>query len=89
MAAGVLNPQSAPEDFFIELKRSTVTAYYTSKIGIHTEPTRNTKETCTNLGILPGSTRGRDPGVPTPGQGSAIPESTGRVERLDKSPLER
>jgi Gluconate 2-dehydrogenase subunit 3 len=37
MAAGESDPRSAPEDFFIELKRSTVTAYYTSKIGIHTD----------------------------------------------------
>jgi hypothetical protein len=37
MAAGEPNPQSAPEDFFIELKRSAATAYYTSKIGIHSD----------------------------------------------------
>ncbi|HZS05122.1 MAG TPA: gluconate 2-dehydrogenase subunit 3 family protein [Blastocatellia bacterium] len=31
------NPQKPEEKFFVELKRRTAHAYYTSKIGIHTE----------------------------------------------------
>jgi hypothetical protein len=35
MAAGEADPNSAPEQFFKELKRWTAQSYYTSKIGIH------------------------------------------------------
>lgn len=31
------NPQTADETFFVELKRRTAHAYYTSKVGIHAE----------------------------------------------------
>ena len=37
MAAGEQNPKTPAEHFFQELKRSTVRAYYTSKIGIHAD----------------------------------------------------
>jgi ribosomal protein S18 len=37
MAQNEANPQQPEEKFFRELKRRTVRAYYTSKIGIHTE----------------------------------------------------
>lgn len=35
MAAGEADPKTATEHFFTVLKRATVRAYYTSKIGIH------------------------------------------------------
>ena len=35
MAAGESDPKTPQERFFVELKRATVTGYYTSKIGIH------------------------------------------------------
>jgi len=37
MAAGEQNPKTPAEHFFQEIKRSTVRAYYTSKIGIHAD----------------------------------------------------
>jgi hypothetical protein len=37
MAAGEADPKTPPERFFTELKHWTVNAYYTSKIGIHTD----------------------------------------------------
>lgn len=37
IAAGEADPKTHPEKFFVELKRATVAAYYTSKIGIHTD----------------------------------------------------
>jgi hypothetical protein len=37
MAAHEANPKTPEERFFVELKSRTVNAYYTSKIGIHTE----------------------------------------------------
>jgi len=37
MAAGEQNPKTPAEHFFQELKRSTVRAYYTSKVGIHAD----------------------------------------------------
>lgn len=37
MAAGEPDPKTPSERFFVELKRGTVNAYYTSKIGIHAD----------------------------------------------------
>ena len=37
MAAGEQDPKTPAEHFFRELKRSTVRAYYSSKIGIHAD----------------------------------------------------
>jgi hypothetical protein len=37
MAVGEGDPKTPPEHFFTELKHWTVNAYYTSKIGIHTD----------------------------------------------------
>src|SRR5438874_4694634 len=37
MAAGEQNPKTPAEHFFQEIKRSTVRAYYTSKVGIHAD----------------------------------------------------
>jgi len=37
MAAGESDPRTSLEQFFVELKRSTVSGYYTSKIGIHAD----------------------------------------------------
>ncbi len=37
MAAGETAPKTPDERFFVELKRATVTSYYTSKIGIHVD----------------------------------------------------
>ena len=37
MAQNEFHPKSEEEKFFAELKRRTVTAYYTSEIGIHKE----------------------------------------------------
>ncbi len=37
MAAGELEPKTPLEKFFVELKAATVSAYYTSKIGIHVD----------------------------------------------------
>ena len=37
MAAGESDPKTPLERFFVELKRATVTGYYTSKIGIHVD----------------------------------------------------
>src|SRR5207245_994478 len=37
IAAGEQDPKTPAEHFFQELKRSTVRAYYTSKVGIHAD----------------------------------------------------
>lgn len=37
MAAGESDPKTPTELFFVELKRSTVRGYYTSKVGIHVD----------------------------------------------------
>lgn len=37
MAAGETAPKTPDERFFVELKRATVSSYYTSKVGIHVD----------------------------------------------------
>jgi hypothetical protein len=55
MAAGESNPRTPEERFFKELKRATVQAYYTSKIGIHQD-----QEYKGNV-VQPGDYAGSDP----------------------------
>ena len=55
MAAGESNPRTPGERFFLELKRATAQAYYTSKIGIHQD-----QEYKGNV-VQPGDYAGSDP----------------------------